>query len=299
MVAQTILHVGLHKTASTSFQETCKHNQDLLKVKGFNYPDLFGPKGGSRTANHSIALFNIFSKSREAYHVNAGKEIAIIEKDLLIYRQTLLLELLNKNNLILSGEDVSDLKIDEQKALAIYLSSFSRKLKTFAVIRSPYSLHCSAFAGMINNGRVLKPTNFLSQKTKIKKLLVNFARARNIDRITLIPFSTITKSPQGPVKFLLEAMGVNGLDELIVKQANEGLSNDQIRNQLNLNLKKPRIDARGINQEWQRVPKVEGTKFLLSKKELDSIMPQVLEENRWFEANLGKEFCDTSFLTCD
>ena len=194
---------------------------------------------------------------------------------------------------------MSDLKIDEQKSLAIYLSSFSCKLKIFAVIRSPYSLHCSAFAGMINNGRDIKPTNFLSQQTKIKKLLVSFARARNIDGIALIPFSASTMSSQGPVKFLLEAMGVNSLGDLIVKQANEGLSNVQIRNQMNLNFKNPRIDSSGINHQWQRVPKIEGAKFLLSKKELNSIMPQVLDENRWFEANLGKEFCDTCFPTCD
>ena len=299
LATKTLLHVGLHKTASTSFQETCKHNQELLNDRGFNYPELFSPKGGVRTANHSIALFNIFSKSRLDYRVNAGKDIISIEKDLSIYKHSLLSELLKKGNLILSGEDVSDLSVDEQRIMAIYLSSFSNVLKIFAVVRSPYSLHCSAFAGMINNGRDLKSTDFLSQQAKIKKLLASFARIGNIDGITMIPFSSSIKSPQGPAKFLLEAMGVSNLDNLVVKKANEGLSNEQTRNQMELNFKNPRLVSRVINQEWQRAPKIKGPKFLLSKEELDLIMPKLLEENRWFKANLGPEFCDTSFPTCD
>lgn len=299
MTSTTYLHVGLHKTASTSLQETCGKNRDLLKAKGYNYPRLYNSDGGVKTENHSIALFNIFSKSRFNYHVNAGRSISSINKDISVYRRELLSALLEKDALILSGEDVGDLSVNEQKDLAIYLSSFSNALKTFAVIRSPYSLHCSAFAGMINAGRDLKPTNFLSQQGKIKKLLASFTRIGNIDGIALIPFSESTKSPQGPTKFLLEAMGVNNLDNLIIKAANVGSSNNQTRSQMKLNFKNPRIISGRINQKWQCATRIKGTKFLLSKKELDLIMPKLLEENKWFEANLGEDFCDTSFPTCD
>ena len=64
MVSATLLHVGLHKTASTSLQATCGLNRDLLESNGYNYPALFNSHGGVKTENHSIALFNIFSSSR-------------------------------------------------------------------------------------------------------------------------------------------------------------------------------------------------------------------------------------------
>ena len=300
VAAKTLLHVGFHKTASTSFQETCAKNRDLLLDRGFNYPKLFSKQGGVQTANHSIALFNVFSRSRLNYHVNAGKNILSIEKDLICYRRQLLAELLKKSNLILSGEDICDLRVEEQKALVLYLSSFSHLLKAFAVIRSPYSMHCSAFAGRVNKtGRDLKPTNFLSQLSKIKNLMVSFTRLGNIDGISFIPFSETIKSSQGPTKFLLEAMGVNDIDDFNTVIANEGFSNEQTRNQMILNSQNPRIVARRINQKWQRAPSVKGPKFLLSKKELDLIMPDLIDENHWFEENLGRAFCDTSFPTCD
>ncbi|MAE37007.1 MAG: hypothetical protein CL968_04750 [Euryarchaeota archaeon] len=299
MVSTTLLHAGLHKTASTSLQATCGANRCILAAKGYNYPSLFNSHGGLKTDNHSVALFNIFSKSRLNYHQNAGKSAASIERDICAYKQELLGGLLKKGTLILSGEDVSDLNKAEQQEMAIYLSSFSGILRTFAVIRSPYSLHCSAFAGMINSGRSLKPEQFLSQRNKIKKLKSSFRGQGNIDEIRFIPFGETIKCPRGPVKFVLEAMGVHNLDDLFLETSNEGLSNEQTRHQMFINSKNPRLIGNSVNRSWQRAPKVKGAKFLLSKRELDSIMPELLDENKWFEAHLGKNYCDTSFPTCD
>ena len=299
MASTTLLHVGLHKTASSSLQATCGKNRCLLAAKGYNYPSLFNSHGGAKTDNHSVALFNIFSGSRSNYHVNAGKNAAVIERDVCAYKRELLASLLKKDTLILSGEDVSDLNKEEQEAMAIYLSSFSGILKTFAIIRSPYSLHCSAFAGMINNGRNLKPDQFLSQRNKIDRLKSSFSKRGNINEIKFIPFAETVKSIKGPVKFVLDAMGVHDLDDLTLETSNEGLSNEQTRYQMMLNSKNQKLIKNTLNQFWQRAPKVKGPKFLLSPKELDLIMPELLDENKWFEAHLGENFCDTSFPTFD
>ena len=129
----TLLHVGLHKTASTSFQITCRNNRQALAQSGFNYPNLFDLNGGKRTANHSCALFNLFSGSRLNYHLNAGKDVHSIERDVSIYKRNLLAELFKDGNLILSGEDVSALNSQGQDRLAIYLAAFSRILKTLPI----------------------------------------------------------------------------------------------------------------------------------------------------------------------
>ena len=299
MVSATLLHVGLHKTASTSLQATCGFNRDLLESNGYNYPALFDSHGGVKTENHSIALFNIFSSSRLSYHQNAGKSRSLIESDVSVYRRLLLLALLKKNTLILSGEDVSDLSVNEQEELAAYIGAFSGTLKTFAVVRSPYSLHCSAFSGMVNNGRDLKPGDFLSQLEKIKKLRASFRRRGNLSAIEFIPFSVAAATSQGAVQFILESMGMNAIDGLKFVVANEGFSNEQTRMQMAINSMSPRLIGRKVNKDWKRAPKVSGPKFLLSKRELSLIMPQLLDENKWFEENLGKECCDNSFPTCD
>ena len=152
---------------------------------------------------------------------------------------------------------------------------------------------------MISNGRVLKPTGFRSQVPKINRLKVSFCQRGNIDEVRFIPFQASLKSPHGPTRFLLEAMGVHNVGDFEVAVANEGLSNDQVRQQMSFNVRCPRITGRRVNRNWRRVAKIEGPKFLLTKKELDLIRPNLLAENEWFEENLGKEFCDTSFPTCD
>ena len=299
MSAITFLHAGLHKTASTSFQETCAKNRKLLENRGFNYPSLYEKNDGTKTSNHSAALFNTFSNTPFKYHLNAGKSLSSIKSNILAYKRSLLKALLNKENLILSGEDVSDLNPEEQESLAVYLSSFSNALKTFAIIRSPYSLHCSAFAGMINNGRNLDPTSFLSQINKIKRLQNSFRQRGNMQGIKFFPFATAVKSSQGPNKFLLEAMGAKSLEKLVELEENKGISNEQTRSQMKINSTHPRLIESTINKNWRRSPKTDGRKFLLYKNELKMIMPELSAENEWFEKNLGKDFCDTSFETID
>lgn len=299
MALTTLLHVGLHKTASSSLQATCSKNSELLKSKGYNYPDLFSSSRGTKTDNHSVAIFNLFSASRYKYHVNAGKSVHLIDEENLVYKQKLLQSLLEKDSLILSAEDISDLDGEEQKKLAIYLSAFSGRLKTFAVIRSPYSLHCSAFAGMINNGRNLKPESFLSQVNKIKKLKTNFRKQGNIDEIRLIPFNEALQSAKGPVERILGKMGLSNLGNLVPVVSNEGLSNEQTRLQMMINSKNPRLINNIPNPSWRRAPQSKGPKFLLSQNELDLIMPKLIDENKWFEDQLGKGFCDKSYPTCD
>jgi len=299
MVALTALHVGLHKTASTSFQATCGNNRNILKSKGFNYPNLFEEDAGAKTVNHSVALFNLFSKRRSSYPLNAGRSKSAINQDFWAYKRKLLSELLKQDNLILSGEDVSTLESEEQEALAIYLSSFSRTLRTFAVIRSPYSLHCSAFAQMINNGRDLQPTKLLSQIEKIKRLSGCFYKRGNIRKVEFLSFSEGLMSPKGPTKSLLEAIGIENTDDIVTSKSNIGHSNEQTRNQMKINSESPRFIGQSINPKWHKASDVSGPKFLLSKQELDLTMPELIKENKWLEENLGKQFCDTSFPTCD
>ena len=119
---------------------------------------------------------------------------------------------------------------------------------------------------MINNGRNLKPDQLLSQLSKIERLKSSFSERGNIHEIRFIPFAETVKSSKGPVKFVLEAMGVHDLDDLTLETSNEGLSNEQTRHQMIINSKNPRLIKNTVNRLWQRAPLVRGPKFLLSKK---------------------------------
>ena len=152
---------------------------------------------------------------------------------------------------------------------------------------------------MISNGRSLLPTSFKSQVYKIKRLKSIFFGRGNIHEIKFIPFLKSVEGSQGPAGFLFEAMGINDFGLLEVAFANEGFGNEQVRKQMKLNAERPKMVGRKVNRLLRRDSEPNGKKFYLTKNELESIMPQLLAENKWFEENLGNEYCDTCYPTCD
>src|SRR3989304_5866607 len=76
-VSEIILHVGLHKTGTSSIQETLflNENNKILKNHGFLYPKNWVP-------NHSIPVYSAFCDNPEKYHANIklGYNLSEIEE---------------------------------------------------------------------------------------------------------------------------------------------------------------------------------------------------------------------------
>ena len=68
MISEIFLHVGLHKTASSSIQDTLfsKKNSKFLEENDYLYPKHW-------PANHSIPLYSNFCDHPEKYHINIKK----------------------------------------------------------------------------------------------------------------------------------------------------------------------------------------------------------------------------------
>lgn len=103
------LHVGFHKTATTSFQLTIQHNRDLLK-----HEDIILPRFRSKTkgfsSNHSGQIKSLFGKDLQHLSNNSGSSEQTQDN----HQSTLqghydsLNQLLNSNNnILISGEDIS------------------------------------------------------------------------------------------------------------------------------------------------------------------------------------------------
>ena len=71
MVKNCYLHVGLHKTGSTSFQVTCDRNIDLLKSFDITYP-IFTCAAANKNSikKHSIPIYSLFCEKPQSYLVN-------------------------------------------------------------------------------------------------------------------------------------------------------------------------------------------------------------------------------------
>lgn len=58
-----VLHIGLHKTGTSSIQATLKHNQEMFCERGVPYP-------GSLPYNPSHFFINAVSGRAKQYHIN-------------------------------------------------------------------------------------------------------------------------------------------------------------------------------------------------------------------------------------
>jgi hypothetical protein len=288
-----VLHLGLHKTASSSFQATCAASRHALAQCGFHYPN-FQAQGRSFEGNHSVPLFSAFCTDPNSYHMNASRNEKQIAIDNQGYVQQLREALLGHSHVLLSAEDVSDLKEHEMKRLRMFLQARSRQLSVLALVRSPYALHCSAFAAMVvHGGRRLSPSRLLSQRGKIQKV-------QNVFRelIQWAPFHEAAQHPCGPTAFLLKQAGLSDpLPQLNSLVANTGPDNRQTRLQMEHNHLQQKLLGNQLNPNWQQIPAQGGDKFKLTEQELSELKPDLDKENQFILNNLGATFCDSQFET--
>lgn len=289
------LHLGFHKTATTSFQHTCAFNQELLINKGICYP-VFTSKQVKRHRfiNHSIPLHNIFCDFPERYHVNIKMGVTDYNAFKEEFRFQLGTFLETDNDIILSGEDVSTWQPDKLNQLATLAFEYGYLVRPIVLIRSPYEFHCSAKQQRIKGGHPEKLTDFRSQISKIKNI------KSALPNTTFIPFKVACKHSYGPVGFLLEMLGIP-LDDIKFKNKNESIENIITRAQNEINHIQPRIKDGMLNKKWIDLCNIRWginkNKFVLSDTELKRLMPELKIENAKLKELLGKDFLDTSYKT--
>ena len=129
---EVILHIGLHKTGSTSIQEALKgYNKDGVKAIDFE------------EKNHSIPMYTIFSENRYDYHIWQKKNYC---RDDIETKKSDYLKILSSEcsdnkikTLIISGEDLSVLNNSEVKILAEFFRTQNVKTTIICYVRDPLS----------------------------------------------------------------------------------------------------------------------------------------------------------------
>ena len=134
-----ILHIGLHKTGTTTLQG-CLKGYKSQEIKYASFED----------ENHSIPIFTIFSDNRYKYHI--WKTTCLNNKEIDQYRlkniRVLENDLLDRSSskLLISGEDISILKKREKEALIEFFKKRNADVEVIAYVRSPISWCASRFS---------------------------------------------------------------------------------------------------------------------------------------------------------
>jgi len=284
------LHMGFHKTATSSFQATCKANVSRLGAQGVSYP-LFNSEQikQSNIENHSIPIFSVFTEHPEIYHMNIRWKVGDIEGLNDDYLVELERNLLLDKDIIISGEGISLLTIQALSDLKRFIEKFNFLIVPLVVVKSPYEFHCSQTQQLVKSGTETSLVNFASQINKIKVIRKVFPNTE------FIPFEKTCEHKLGPVGFLFDWIGIN-FDGFSFIKANEGVSNVHVRTQVLVNNDSPVIVDGHINDDWRSV-RFKGSdyfksRFLLTKDEMAQIKTEFDKENDFFDKHLGENFKD-------
>jgi len=268
MEKKIYLHLGLHKTATTSFQATCAKNRDVLLKQGFLYPLInCGDSAIAPFDNHSIPLFSLFTSEPENYPVNQRLGLINLNKIHQQYRLQFKTILNTDQDLIISAEDITSLETDEIKDLLTYLQKTGKKIKPFAAIRHPYNYHCSQLQQQIKDGQPMTLWHHCPQRDRIEKVDDIFKKD-----IQFIDFEASCNHLYGPVGYLMESMGID-LQNIEITGRNIGRCNANIRLQNLLNHKEPGLKDNQRNPHHIKIAPFAGKKFRLTDEELSRRSP--------------------------
>jgi len=292
------LHLGLHKTGTTSLQATCKINRFALLAQGVIYPLFHCAENGRRgISNHSIPLSAIFNRAGRLSPADKFWRLKDLTSVCAAYRRTLEQVLVDNDRVLLSGEGLSAMALEDLQELVAFLRGAGATVFPLACVRSPYSHHCSAIQHALRRavkgrGPMVPLTRFKSQLPKVRLLQQVFGEA-----ITFLPFRQACAEPQGPVAAVLRRCGIDPAP-LRLLRSNEGCSNHHFR-QVWRELAEPAAQAWSPEQRQQRLELLRssdaGPKFALTAAEVDALRERLDVENQAFRQWLGDDFCDQNY----
>lgn len=157
MKKKFVLHIGLHKTGSSSIQQYFS-----APYPGITYPRFKNIVNNRSSINHSVAFFTTYSKNFQNYHVL--KQYSLSPEEMVAsragYRQQIeefFGAVSATNHIVVSGEDISMLSKAELASLRSDISQKcpNHELVVLCFLRSPTSLFVSEVQQSIKGGFTL------------------------------------------------------------------------------------------------------------------------------------------------
>jgi hypothetical protein len=199
------LHVGMHKTGTTSIQQTLHTHQDALREAGFCW-------FAGAEPNHSRAVFSAFTEAPHTYHVNrrhglhrpedAAAHAAAMRAALLAF-----LAGAPGPGLILSGEDIAMLG---EAAIRRMLGAFRPlvdRIVVIGMVRPPRSFIASAIQQRIRGGAPLEEEEDGGVAPRYRDRFEPFLTAPEVAETRLHPYTPATLHQGCSVATFLRLVG--------------------------------------------------------------------------------------------
>lgn len=266
------------------------YNPVPLAEAGYLYAQLNWP--GEVNSNHSFPMIVAFSGG---WQTNPEIERRNWQADGLKthFMAEILRALDTDQNVIFSGEDISDIPVEGLRAFSDLAREKGFAVRPIMFVRPPLEFITSMSQTRIRHG---DPFHIFEGQ-----------KSANIDAclqvwpdMTCIVFQKAARHPKGPCGMLVDAFGLSSPDRYEVVSANNSMSDFSTRIIGHINRQIPLYLDGAVNPlrhylDTEPLAQIAGPKFILTQSEFMSIREFLQEENAAIAGLLGPEFCDRTF----
>lgn len=223
MIKNIFLHIGVHKTASTTIQNTFFNERSKLEEAGILYPEF--KIDNIVISNHSIPLYSLFCEEPEKYHINVcygyttNKTIQQLHNN---YRQQLKEQIsgFQGETMIISGEDIWLLSTNELKNLKTWLTKITYDEVNISVVllcRHPVTRFRSGLQGSVCNfGLPIEKAieRNLLRPQFYQNLIMSFSEVFGRKKIAALKYEDAIKHSFGPAGAFLSIINKDLPDKI-------------------------------------------------------------------------------------
>jgi hypothetical protein len=275
-----IIHIGMHKTGSSSIQRSLNGFED----DRFVYAEL-----GERR-NHSLSIYSLFASHPERHeaHRNTAAEDIRLYNERVRQDLTRAISATGDRTLVISGESISVLPEEDLPPLRDYFDRHFSELSIIGYVRPPAAFMASSFQQRVKNGRAT-PLEGGKLYRNYQELFEKFDRVFGRERVQLHKFDP-TNFPGGcVVRDFCARIGLQLPSDKILRM-NESFSRDAIGamyTYVKFGAGYGGTNLRG--KEAAQIAKVlSGPKFRFSPDFVRPILDQYRSDIEWMEQRLGQ-----------
>lgn len=302
MFKKIILHIGMHKTGTTSIQHMLYSRQRRLLSLGVYFP-IFKVRG-EVIANQSWYFATVFGDQPWDYHLNVSKGYCSKEKTELLRKDFLAqfldgVESSEAETLILSAEKISIMNQRELHRIKDLLKNHLAEeggVSICCFIRNPVEYEQSVIQELVKGGHTLVEaisSAVNSSQNRINRVLSKFERVFGSDSVNVYSFDDVIRSQQGLEQFFWSnVLGLQGKAGSKVKVKNVSLAYESclIMSQLGY------FHGRDINvvldgsleqRDRQVLAQIRGTKFLIDETTREKLEELTRADSDYLKSEFG------------
>ena len=272
---EIIIHIGMHKTGTTSIQETLDEN---LNDPEFSYVHLSAP-------NHSKEIFTLFQEINHPLEKNTGSEK--IKKRNLLTKENLINNFTRTRNkkLIISGESIRDMSKKSLIRFREFLREYFHQITIVAYIRAPKGYMESAFQQRIKDG---KNSFDLERVYPYYKRFKLFDEVFGRENVKFWKFDTKTFPDGNVVLDFCRRLGITEQPKILITN-NESLSKEALSLLYIYRKYRPNMKTNAAYYLLvKELSDIKGNRVILSPYSINSVLSMNRHDIRWMEGRLGE-----------